>query len=204
MSRLFDIDPLKIADILWPDITFYRQQEEIIYAVDETPETYVTAGNKLGKDFVAAFVCLSFFLRAIKEGRTCKIVTTSASEKHLNVLWSEIGGFVARAKYPLLHHRGGPLLFNSKRIVHYQEKDIPPDSQKSYLVGLVTETNTRGEGLSGHHAEVNLGVIDEASSSPDIVYAMFQGWAKRMLIFGNPNPCDNFFRRNVEAGDLVA
>jgi hypothetical protein len=42
------IDPLIFAKILWPSITFYRQQREIIYSVRDTPETFVVAGNMLG------------------------------------------------------------------------------------------------------------------------------------------------------------
>jgi hypothetical protein len=32
---------------------------------------------------------------------------------------------------------------------------------------------------------------------------MAQGWAKRMLFLGNPNPCDSFYRKMCDAGDLV-
>jgi hypothetical protein len=31
-----------------------------------------------------------------------------------------------------------------------------------------------------------------------------RGWAKRLLFFGNPNTCHNFFRRECEKGDMVA
>ena len=71
----------------------------------------------------------------------------------------------------------------------------------SYLVGRVSE---HGEGLAGHHATVTLAVADEASGCSDEAYQMFQGWAKRMLFIGNPNQCENFFKKGVKAGDLIA
>lgn len=41
-------DPLKLAKALWPNVTFYKQQREIIYSVAENDETFVPAGNMLG------------------------------------------------------------------------------------------------------------------------------------------------------------
>jgi hypothetical protein len=45
--------PLKLAAVLWPHVTFYREQKAIIESVWANDETFVPAGNKLGKDFVA-------------------------------------------------------------------------------------------------------------------------------------------------------
>jgi hypothetical protein len=42
------MDPLAFAALLWPQVSFYDKQREVIYAVEETPETFVTAGNMLG------------------------------------------------------------------------------------------------------------------------------------------------------------
>jgi hypothetical protein len=41
-------DPIKFAKILWPDVSFYREQREIIYSVRDDEETFVSAGNMLG------------------------------------------------------------------------------------------------------------------------------------------------------------
>lgn len=42
-------DPVKFAKVLWPDVTFYKQQREIIYSVRDNYETFVSAGNMLGR-----------------------------------------------------------------------------------------------------------------------------------------------------------
>lgn len=188
-------DPIKLGRLLWPDVAFYRQQREIVYSVEENDETYVPAGNMLGKDFVAGFVVLNLFLRALKAGLTCRIVTTSVKEDHLRVLWGEVGRFLTTAKYPLLVQRGGPLVVNHMEMRRASEQDAK--NPINYLIGAVSK---EGEGLAGHHAEVTLAVADEASGVDDKAYKMFQGWARRMLIIGNPNPCQNFFFRGVKAG----
>jgi hypothetical protein len=69
----------------------------------------------------------------------------------------------------------------------------------SYLRGMVSE---RGEGMAGHHAAWTMGLIDEASGVPDLVYTQMETWARHIFVFGNPNPTTNFFFMNVEAGDL--
>lgn len=48
-NPLIHIDPLALKQMLWPHVYFYSQQREIIYAVEESVETYVKAGNKLGR-----------------------------------------------------------------------------------------------------------------------------------------------------------
>lgn len=204
IRRLLKLDPMAVNNLLWPEAQFYDKQWETVYSVENNVETYTTAGNKLGKDYIAGNIALNTFLRAIKEGKTCRIVTTSATKDHLNVLWGEIGDWIARSRYPLLSKDGGPLVFNHLRICHEREASLPPQHQKSYIIGVVASSDSRGEGLAGHHADVTLGIVDEASSSPDIVYKMLQGWAKRILAFGNPNPCNNWWRKGVEAGDLLA
>ena len=198
-SEPWDIDPVRLAADLWPEVVFYRKQLEVIYSVERNAETYVTAGNKLGKDFVAGFICLSLFLRSLRAGRTCRIVTTSVAEHHLKVLWAEIARFASTCRSPLLAEDGGPL-----GLYHLEIRRASEASAKnpmSYLVGRVSQ---RGEGLAGHHADITLFVADEASGIADVAYEMSQGWAKRMLIFGNPNNTSNFFRKGVEAGDLAA
>lgn len=42
------VDPIKFGKFLWPDVTFYRQQREIIRSVWANDETVVPAGNMLG------------------------------------------------------------------------------------------------------------------------------------------------------------
>jgi hypothetical protein len=97
----------------------------------------------------------------------------------------------------MLETRGGPLAVNSLEIRFKEERDVK--KPYNYLVGCVSE---KGEGLAGHHAAYNLCVIDEASGVDDAVYEFAQGWAKKFFIFGNPNRCNNFFRKMVEGGDI--
>jgi hypothetical protein len=103
------------------------------------------------------------------------------------------------SKHPLLMRKGGPLAMNHMEIRRADE--FLAKNPINYLVGRVSE---RGEGLAGHHADVTLFVADEASGVSDVAYEMAQGWAKRMLIIGNPNVCDNFFKKGVTEGDLLA
>ena len=203
----------------WPHIRFFDKQEETIESVALNHETVVVAGNKLGKDFTAGFICPTFFLTPwlyfppsyfwqVEKQRqpnqpewqvhTRRIVTTSVDGKHLVNLWGEIGRWVTTSRIPLLAEQGGPLVLNQMEISLAEERVVAKEPL-NYLIGRVTAT---GEGLSGAHAAYNLMVVDEASGSDDAVYTFAQGWAKKFLIFGNPNSCENFFRRAVQEGDI--
>src|SRR6516162_2617119 len=210
-------DPLQLLSIYWPTVDFSREQLEVIDSVVHNDETVVVAGNQLGKDFCAGFIALWFFLchgppfghydPTGKIKSDCRIITTSVAEKHLIVLWSEINWFLQNARYPLDLQHGGPLLVMHREIYRYHGTQRCP---KSYMIGRVSE---RGEGMAGHHAESTLAVIDEASGVDDEVYHQMAVWAgggnfpnghrKRMLIFGNPNPTSNFFRRFCDKGDII-
>ena len=198
-SPFYGVDPIKLQQLLWPHVTFTGYQKDIIYSVEENDETYVPAANMMGKDFTAGFIALSYFLRH----RPVRVITTSVKDEHLDVLWGEIDRYIRTARHPvtgeencLVAERGGPLIYLHQEIRRVykgvEEKD-------SYLKGQVSK---KGEGMAGHHAPFTLMIADEASGVDDIVHNMSQGWAKRMLMIGNPNPCTNFFRRGVAAGDL--
>lgn len=204
-SRL--VSPAELKALLWPDVEFYRQQWYVIDSVVRDDETYVPAGNKLGKDFVAAFIVLYVFLTR----RPCRIVLTSAKDHHLDVLWGEILRFVARSKFPLATEHGGPLLIN-----HHHIRKVRSDGTLcpiSYITAMVASDKTIAA-MQGHHAnpdtveEANDGVprtlfvSDESSSVPDEYYSMVTSWAVRKLIFGNTWDCANFFYRGVKGGDL--
>lgn len=187
------IDPRAFKDLLWPSFYFYDKQWEIIYSVENNSETYVHAGNMLGKDFVTGFICVKQFVC----NRVARIVTTSVKDDHLRVLWGEIGRFIAEAKYPLLAKDGGPLIVNHRDVTKIINGVKCPIS---YMRGMVSE---KGEGLAGHHAPYTLAVGDEASGIDDEAYKQFQGWAKHMLFIGNPNECQNFYRKAIKAGDVL-
>jgi len=191
------VDPLKLKKLFWPKVVFYDKQVEVIRSVWENDETIVPAGNMLGKDYVAGFCALAFFLSACLEGKTCRVVTTSVKDDHLRVLWGEIGRFIQTCKYSLRDREGGPLIINHRDL--RLSKEFP--GYYSYLRGMVSE---KGEGMTGHHAEKTLLVIDEASGVDEQVYDQGRTWSAHRLIIGNPNPCVNFFVRGIKAGDLRA
>lgn len=150
------VDPLELQKLLWPDVHFYDKQREVIYSVADNDETFVPAGNMLGKDFVSAFIALWFFLSR----HPCRVLTTSVDSTQLEgVLWGEIRRFIQTSKYPLEVERGGPLIVNHLHL----RKAIPSQDGKgtqmcgiSYLIGRVA---AKGEGMLGHHvADIGDGV----------------------------------------------
>ena len=177
-------DPFRFAKLCWPDILFYGPQVEIIESVRDNVET---------------FVALWFFLTHAET----RIITTSVKDDHLRVLWGEIGRFIQTSRVPLDVKKGGPLIINHRDIkkLIVGNDGMKKECKISYLRGMVNE---RGEGMAGHHASNTLCIIDEASGVDDLVYTQSMTWADRLLAIGNPNPCANFFIKNVEAGDLVS
>jgi hypothetical protein len=197
-------EPMLMKHAFWPDVDFYDKQVEIIHSVRDNVETYVPAGNMLGKDFVCGFIVLWFFLTHYNSDPSrnwVRIVTTSVKEDHLGVLWAEVAGFIHKSRVPLICQHGGPLSMVSKEIRHKDELATTGNNVRNYVKGMVS---AKGEGLQGHHAQNTLLIIDEASGVDDDVYNMGMTWAKRALIIGNPHPCVNFFYRGVKAGDMVA
>jgi phage terminase large subunit len=200
-------DPIALAKLLWPDVHFYDKQREVIYSVAENDETFVTAGNMLGKDFVAAFIILWFFISR----EPCRVVTTSVDGMQLEgVLWGEIRRFIQTSKYELSHDKGGPIVVNHLHL----RKILQIGSHKGRMCGVsycIGRVAAKGEGMLGHHvAEIGdniprtLFVADEASGVEDLSYDRADTWAKRKLVIGNPFPCSNFFYKGVKGGDLKA
>lgn len=188
-------DPLIFVRAFWPDVQLYDKQREILYSVRDNDETYVPAGNALGKDFVSALAALWFFLSR----KPARVVTTSVKQDQLeDVLWGEIRRFIQTAKMPL------PITYNHLKIrLKNSDGSLVPNAE---LVGQVSNTT---EGLLGRHAtegftakQDNLPltcvIFDEASAIDDKTYQSTETWAHRKLIVGNPFPCDNFFRRHAD------
>jgi hypothetical protein len=212
------VDPMKFIKLLWPDVYITQYQRKILYSLVENTETYVPAGNMLGKDFIASFAVLWFFLSR----HPVRIVTTSAKDDHLRVLWGEIGQRIATSKYPLDYRQGGPLVLN-----HHDIRKIDPfygDKYAkgkrircpiSYMIGMVASADSIAA-MQGHHVtarsleEANDGiprtlfVSDESSSVPDAYYTMASTWFKRALIIGNTWQCENFWKRGVKGGNVPA
>lgn len=204
MSRALDnvVDPMKFAKWLWPGVTFYKKQREVIYSVAEgNVDTVVPGCNMSGKDFVTAFIVLWFFL-----SRTpCRVVTTSAKDDHLRVLWGEIGNFIQTASRPLSFKRGGPGRNGPLMVMHQQLLKVVKGQkcELSYVKGMVASPDTIAA-MQGHHIAATgdgvprtLMVFDEASSCPDEYYTMTDSWANLKLILGNTWDCNNFFKHAV-------
>lgn len=205
------IDPLEFARVFWPDVYFYDKQRDVIYSVANDDETLVPAGNKLGKDFVAAFICLWFFLTR----NPVRIVTTSAKGDHLRVLWSEINRAIQRSSLPSDRSRrnvldckeGGPL-----QIMHQDIRKLVGPSKKrcpiSYIWGMVAGDESAAA-FQGHHAnpdgvvEANDGVprtlmvADECSSIRNEVKDMTDTWRHRFLGIGNTWDCQSWWKWSI-------
>jgi hypothetical protein len=197
--------------LVWPHVRLYDKQWEVMYSVHDDDETYVYAGNMLGKDFVTAITILWFFCTR----HPCRIVTTSADYSQLEaVLWGEMGRFIddSADTHPLDSRRGGPILVNHMRLRKvYGAPDRRGRRTICKISYIIARTAARGEGMLGHHCRLpdgvprSLFVADEASAVDDNTYGLCQSWAERMLIIGNPyagNPGCTFFERNCKAGNL--
>lgn len=192
------LDPIKWGKLFWPETYFYDKQEQVIRSVCENDETFVPAANMMGKDFVAAFIVLYFFLTR----SPCRIITTSAKADHLMVLWGEINRFIQTSRIPLECRKGGPLIID-----HQKLRKLRNDRTRcpiSYVKGLVAAEDSIAA-MGGHHVS-NIGdgiprtllVADESSSVPDAYIRVARGWYNRLLSIGNTWPCNNFFKNAIE------
>jgi len=195
-------DPLQFVNFLWPDLRLYDKQWDILYSVEHNGETNVYSSNMAGKDKVAALVCL----RAILCHREARVVTTSVRDDSINLLWAEIDQYINESSYPwdrsktgvLDAEHGGPLI---RKYHHIRMATEMGYSSKSYLIGTVSK---KGEGLSGHHAEFTMLVVDEASGVDEKVKIFAEGWTNKLFVFGNPNECNNWWRRAYKEGNIPA
>lgn len=188
------IDPVEFLRWNWPHIRIYKEQREILYSVRDNDETFVPAGNQLGKDFIAAYCVLWFFL-----SRQSRVVTTSVKHDQLkDVLWGEIRRFLDTSKHEL------PVIVNH---LHLRRTDANGDPIP--LWELVGQVSNQKEGLLGRHLQrgpcnepTTLAVFDEASGIDDNTFESTETWAHRKLAIGNCFPCQNFFFRGTEGGDI--
>jgi hypothetical protein len=49
LERARVADPFAMASFLWPEVKFYSKQREVIRSVRDNDETFVSAGNMLGR-----------------------------------------------------------------------------------------------------------------------------------------------------------
>lgn len=190
-------DPIELAKGLWPRVRFYRQQREILRSIWRDDETYAVAGNMLGKDYVAGRAAIMFFLTRTP----CRIFTTSVADDHLDVLWGEMKSAIEDSEVPLTSDKGGPLVVNHH---HIRKLVDGTECPLSYIKGGTSPPN-KGEKIQGHHIAQRgdgiprtLFMADEASGLLQQYYEMATTWANRMFVFGNPWPCENFFKWAVK------
>lgn len=205
------LDPVAFARIVWPTAELYAKEQDMVWSLRDAVETDVYSCNKAGKDFTAGLLCVMAFVApwlffpwayvrqvaAEGKGHARRILTTSIAGEHLRVLWAEIGWFLTNATVPMLTQDGGPLYLTDMELRFADQMHLkkPP----SYMVGMVCD---KPEKLAGHHAPYTFGFGDEASGLENYVNDQFQGWAKRRFYWGNPNRCENWWRKNRKAGDF--
>jgi hypothetical protein len=186
------VDPFKFAAKCWPSMRLSKQQIEIVESVRDNDETFVPAGNGLGKDFISAFIAIWWMCSR----SPARVVTTSVKGDQLkDVLWGEIRSLIEQSQVRL------PLQYN-----HMYIRQVRRDGTfvpKSELVG---QCIAKGESLLGRHLPRDiprtLVIYDEASGIDTTVYESASTWAHRALVISNCFPCENFFRKGVKDGDL--
>lgn len=188
-------DPIAFVKLCWPDLWLYDKQQEIMQSVRDNDETIVPAGNMLGKDFIAGLIALWFFCSR----QPAKVVTSSVDSYQLEtVLWGEMRRFHQSSRYPL------PI-----RMTHMMCHQKLPDGSDEPRAALIGRVAQKGEGMLGQHIGMTadgrprtLMIFDEASAIEDQAYETATTWAHRVLVIGNPYPCENFFKKFVKQGDL--
>jgi len=212
------ITPLDLVELYWPHVRLYSKQREMLMSVRESVETVVVACNGSGKDYLFGGVCVLFFkfpwvffpedyVAEVERFRTPgdnphtrRIVTTSVRGDHLDVLWGSIGWWVRTCKMDLGAGEDGIVMLDKEIRFKRELGSLQEKNLQNYLVGTVSKA---GEGLAGHHAAYTLGMVDEASGMSSEVYKRFRGWTKRLVMFGNAEPCENEFKHNFSEGDVL-
>ena len=191
-------DPLKLIKLCWPQYNLYDKQIEVIKSVEDNYETFVHAGNELGKDFIAALEAVVFFATR----SPCRIVTSSAGETQLKaVLWGEMRRHIAASKYDFGWNVAPAGMLITRKKTGDKQGDVR--ASLSYIIGHVTKTV---ENFQGHHLPQDkprvLAIFDEASGIPDAFFEAAESWAHRKLVIGNPLNTTNFFYRHCKRGDV--
>ena len=62
VQRMGREDPCRFVRWLWPRVELYDRQRQILESLRDSKETYVVAGNMLGKDYTAGLAVITFFL----------------------------------------------------------------------------------------------------------------------------------------------
>lgn len=195
----FRDDPLALQRAFWPQYNFYQEQREIVLSVRDNKYTYAPAAQKMGKDFIAGFIPVWFFLTR----SPCRVVITSAKEGHLDVVFAEINKFINTCRFPLLAKEGGPLLVKYHNIRKLVNGKV---CGTSYIKGMVAADDSIAA-MGGHHVPTwddtphTLFLGDECSSMNSEYEEKARPWAHRLFFIGNCWDCDNVWRKGVDKGD---
>lgn len=156
-------------------------QQKIIKAVKEHDRVGVTAVHGIGKTFTLGSL-VPWFLTAHPFSN---VITTAPTNRQVNaLLWNEIRQRVRNAKIPL----GGELLDTPKWKLSekwFAEGFSPQKGKSEAKVG--ESSNSSGQ---GYHAEDFLGIMDEATGIPKMLWEQFNSMAtsanSKLVAIGNP------------------
>lgn len=159
------------------------QQSDVIASVAANRRTAVTAGNGLGKTWIAARLAL-WFLYAHPGA---KVVTTAPTWHQVqNLLWRELRVAHSQSRFAL----GGQL--------NQTELNL---SDEWFAIGLSTNDPTRFQGI---HAPRVMVIFDEATGVAPCIWEASEGVAvgqeDRFLAIGNPTDPTSEFKRKDDSG----
>ena len=158
-------------------------QEAVVASVRDHRRTLVTAGNSVGKTFLAARLALWFLFTH----PGAKVVTTAPTWPQVaNLLWRELRFGYFHSRMPL----GGQL----------NKTDLLID-ENWYAVGISTDDATR---FQGYHGERVMVIFDEATGVGGHIWEAADGIAvgprDRMLAIGNPTDPTSRFKAAEDSG----
>lgn len=159
------------------------QQSDVIASVATNRRTAVTAGNGVGKTWLAARLALWF----LYTNPGSKVVTTAPTWFQVeNLLWRELRVAHANALFPL---GGSP---------NQTELNL---SDEWFAIGLSTNDPTR---FQGTHAPRVMAIFDEATGVAPGIWEASEGLAvgpkDRFLAIGNPTDPTSEFKRKDDSG----
>lgn len=159
------------------------QQVSVISSVRDNRRTLVTAGNSVGKTWLAARLALWF----LHTNPPSKVVTTAPTWIQVeSLLWRELRQAHAMAKFPL----GGQV-----------NKTLLNLSDEWFAIGLSTDNPTR---FQGFHAPRVMIIFDEAIGVDSGIWEASEGIAvgndDRFLAIGNPTDPTSEAKRKEDSG----
>lgn len=159
------------------------QQMAVVNSVAQCRRTAVTAGNGVGKTWLAARLALWF----LYVNPASKVVTTAPTWHQVkNLLWRELRIAHSQTRFPL---GGQP---------NQTELNI---SDEWFAIGLSTDDPTRFQGI---HAPRVMVIFDEATGVDPGIWEAAEGLAvgpsDRFLAIGNPTDPTSEFKRKDDSG----